>query len=365
MSERTVEVPLGPNAYSVRIAPGLIEQVGEFVGALGDVSRLAVVADSNVAELYGPRLMESLAATSLPAELLIVPAGEENKTLATCGKLFDDLFALRPAMDRSSLIVTLGGGVTGDIGGFLAATCLRGVRFLQCSTTLLAAVDASTGGKTGVDHPAGKNLIGAFHQPVGVLIDPDLLESLPAAQLRSGLAECVKHAVIRSRPLLEMLETRAEDLLACRSETMSELIAANVRIKADVVVADEREASLRAILNYGHTFGHAIEVEAGYGRITHGQAVALGMVAANRVAVGRGLLGPDVACRVEEVLKRLDLATRWEPLSAESLWSRMLHDKKTRGGKVKLILPRDVGRVEIHDDLSTGEVSAALEHLCS
>jgi 3-dehydroquinate synthase len=360
---RTVEVDLAKRSYRVEVQPGLLESVGRFVQSLPEVSSVAVVADSRVAELYGLSLQDALAQVDAPASMIPFPAGEENKTLSTCQGLFDKLFALRPPVDRSSLIVTLGGGVTGDIGGFLAATALRGIRFLQCPTTLLAAVDASTGGKTGVDHEAGKNLIGAFHQPVGVLIDPRCLRTLCPEELRSGLAECVKHAVIRSQDLLRFLEDRKADLLACNEEAMTELIAANVAIKAGVVAADETEQSLRAILNYGHTFGHAIEAEVGFGNMTHGQAVALGMVGANRVATDRGMLSSSTADRVESVLAGLGLATRTEAPDPDVIWDRMLHDKKTRKGRVKLVLPRGIGDVAICDDLTRSEVRAALEYL--
>lgn len=363
MISRSVNVQLPFHRYEVRIQPGLLEGVGDFVKELPGVSGVVVVSDSNVADLYGQALLESLSRRDLKANLLRFQAGEQFKTLSTCSEMFDRLFCLEPALDRSSLLITLGGGVPGDLGGFLAATALRGIRFLQCPTSLLAAVDASTGGKTGVDHAAGKNLIGAFHQPVGVLIDPLCLKTLPDEQFKSGLAECVKHAVIRSADLMELLESRREQMLCLDPEATTELIAANVQIKADVVIADEREQSLRAILNYGHTFGHAFETQMGYGQVTHGQAVAWGMMAANCVAVSRGLLDPDLADRVAGLLEALGLSTQPGKFEIESIWARMLHDKKTRGGKVKLILPSQIGQVEIYDDLSREEVAQAMEKL--
>ncbi|MFP4354718.1 MAG: 3-dehydroquinate synthase [Phycisphaerae bacterium] len=360
---KTIRIDLGDRSYDVQIGPGLRKQAGSFLQVAGHVSSVAVISDSNVSSLYGQDVLHALSAAGYPASLLTFPAGENHKTLATCGDLYDRLFSLQPAMDRSSVIVALGGGVTGDMAGFVAATFLRGIRFVQVPTSLLADVDASAGGKTGIDHPAGKNLIGAFHQPAGVLVDVDTLKTLPAEELRSGLAECVKHAVIRDADLLDYIESRASDLLACEEGSLSELIARNVAIKAAVVSQDEREAGLRAILNYGHTFGHAIEAAAGFGNITHGQAVALGMVAANSVAVARDWLDAADADRVEAVLVQLGLETRRAGLDAIDLHRRMLHDKKTRDGKIKFLLPTRLGEVRIVDDLSEAEIYAGIGYL--
>jgi 3-dehydroquinate synthase len=360
---RTIPIDLGPRSYDVRVGTGLRQGVGPFLGERGEVSSAAVVSDSNVAAIYADDVLGSLRAANLPAGLVTFPAGEQHKHLSTCSDLYDALFALKPPLDRSSVIVALGGGVPGDVAGFIAATLLRGIRFVQVPTTLLADVDASVGGKTGIDHPAGKNLIGAFHQPAGVLIDVETLSTLPPEQLRSGLAECVKHAVIRDATLLDFIEDQAEALLDCQAQAMGELIARNVEIKAAVVSADERETGLRAILNYGHTFGHAIEAAAGYGNLTHGAAVGLGMVAANRVAVSRGWLDASVAGRIETVLARLDLPTRRAGLEVDDLHHRMLHDKKTRGGRIKFLLPVGLGQVRIVDDLTREEIRDGISYL--
>ncbi len=363
---RTIPIDLGPRSYDVRIGQGLRRAVGPFLAEMDGISSAAVISDSNVAAIYADDVLDSLRAADLPANLVTFPAGEEHKHLPTCSTLYDSLFALGPPLDRSSVIVALGGGVPGDVAGFVAATALRGIRFVQVPTTLLADVDASVGGKTGIDHPAGKNLIGAFHQPAGVLIDVETLSTLGPEQLRSGLAECVKHAVIRDAALLDFIEDRAGALLACQPDAMGELICRNVEIKAAVVSADERETGVRAILNYGHTFGHAIEAAAGYGNLTHGAAVALGMVAANRVAVSRGWLDASVAARVETVLAHLDLPVRRADLDAADLYHRMLHDKKTRGGRITFLLPVELGQVRIVDDLTEAEIQEGLWHLaCS
>jgi len=363
MSTKTVRVELGERGYDVRVGRGLLETLGEGVAALGGVSRAAVISDQTVAGLYGQRVLASLRAAGLTADLLAFPAGEPNKTLATAGRLFDKLFALAPAVDRSSVVVALGGGVPGDVAGFVAATALRGLRWVQAPTTLLADVDASVGGKTAVDHPAGKNLIGAFHQPRGVWIDVETLATLDARQVRAGLAECVKHGVIRDAALLDLLEAQADALLACRPGPMTELIARNVAIKAAVVAADEREAGQRAHLNFGHTVGHALETLLGLGALSHGEAVALGMVAANALAVRRGLLDADDAGRVAALLERLGLPVRRGGLDPDTIWRIMQHDKKARGGKVRMVLAEALGRVGIYDDVTAAEVAAALEEL--
>ena len=361
--ERTVPVDLGRRSYQVRVGAGLLAELGPAVAAAaGDATSAVVVTDSTVADLYARPAAESMEAVG-PVAVIDFPAGEANKTLATASQVLDKLFAVRPAIDRSTVIVTVGGGVVGDLGGFVAAVALRGVRFFQCPTTLLADVDVSVGGKTGVDHPAGKNLIGAFHQPVGVLIDVATLRTLPAAELSSGLAECVKHAVIRDASLLDFLEDHAADVLACRQELMAELVARNVEIKSAVVSADEREAGERAHLNFGHTIGHAVEAFAGYGGLGHGQAVALGMVAACRIAVSRGLLEQESAERVEGLLARLHLPVRRPALDAEAIWQIMLHDKKTRGGQVRMVLPVMLGAAAMFDDVTPQSVRDALEYL--
>lgn len=361
--EQTVTVELGERSYPVRIAPGMLSQVGKLVSGLEGAGQAVVISDTTVAALYAPAVLASLEAAGLEARLLTFPAGEENKTLATCGALLDGLFAVTPAVDRRTVIVAAGGGVTGDMAGFVAACALRGLRWAQCPTTLLADVDASVGGKTGVDHAAGKNLIGAFHQPRGVLIDVAALDSLPEESLRDGLAECVKHGVIRDESLLEFLEDRAAEIFARDAAALTELIARNVAIKAAVVSGDEREAGSREHLNFGHTIGHAIEVHVGYEAISHGAAVSLGMVAACGMAASRGLIEPEAAERVGDLLGQLGLPIRREGLDAAEIWRIMLHDKKARGGQVRMVLPVMLGEVATFEDITPATVEAAVEAL--
>lgn len=361
--KRQIQVDLGERSYAVNVGAGLLAELGPAVAAMTGARQAVVLSDANVAALYGPRAEESLRQAGLKADLLTFPAGEAEKTLATCSNLYDALFALRPAVDRRTVLAALGGGVTGDITGFVAATALRGLRFVQCPTTLLAAVDASVGGKTGVDHPAGKNLIGAFHQPSAVLIDVDLLGTLSPAEFASGLAECVKHAVIRDAALLDFLEARRAETLAREPECLAELIARNVAVKAAVVAADERESGEREHLNFGHTVGHAIETLVGYGGISHGQAVSLGMVAACRLAVARKLLDAPSADRVEKLLIALGLPVRRQGLDAAALWRIMLHDKKARAGRVRMVLPLRLGKVASFDNITEQAVAGAVKCL--
>jgi 3-dehydroquinate synthase len=368
---RTVPVELCDRSYDIRIGAGLLGELGQTLAALHPSGQVVVISDSTVAALHGPAAMASLTAADRNAWLATpMAAGEQNKTLATASALLDELLGHEPAIDRGSVVVALGGGVPGDVAGFVAAVTLRGIAVLQVPTTLLACVDSSVGGKTGVDHPVGKNLIGAFHQPRGVVIDVETLRTLPLAQLRNGLAECVKHAVIRDAALLDFIEAHADTLQAGQdgqlqfpADVMIELIARNVAIKAAVVADDEREAGCRAHLNFGHTLGHAIEAEAGFGQLGHGQAVSLGMVAANHIAVSRGLLDAALADRITALLNRLALPTRRADLDAKALLARMRHDKKARAGKVRFVLADALGSVAIYDDVSDDEARAAIAAL--
>lgn len=361
--QRTITVQLGDRSYDVRVAPGTLAELGPFAADLANAAGAVVISDETVAGLYGDRAVDSLASAGLDATLLTFPAGEENKNLRTCSTLFDRLFELEPAIDRRTIVVALGGGVPGDVAGFVAATALRGLRWIQCPTTLLADVDASVGGKTGVDHPAGKNLIGAFHQPRGVLIDVDLLATLPKEALSAGLAECVKHGVIRDVGLLDFIEDNAEQILALDTDVMCELIARNVAIKAAVVADDETEAGQREHLNFGHTIGHAIESHVGYDKISHGAAVSLGMIAACRMAVERGFIEAEAADRVVDLLARFDLPVAREGLDPAAIWRIMQHDKKARGGRVRMLLPVVLGEVAAFEDITPDVVHRAVEAL--
>jgi 3-dehydroquinate synthase len=368
MTARNVPVDLGDRSYDITIAPGLLDELGPALVEATGASQAVIISDSNVAPLYAERCLASLKDAGVAAWQTFFPAGESNKTLVTVSDLLDALLTHTPAIDRKTVVVALGGGVPGDVAGFVAAVALRGLRVLQAPTSLLACVDSSVGGKTGVDHPTGKNLIGAFHQPRAVVVDVETLRTLPLAELRNGLAECVKHAVIRDASLLSFIADQAETFLAGKdgelafdADVMSELIARNVAIKAAVVAEDEREAGVRAHLNFGHTIGHAVEATIGYDKLRHGEAVSLGMIAANHIAVSRGLLDADAAEAVRTALEALDLPTRIDGLDLQLIRETMQHDKKAAAGKVRFVLADRLGHVAIYDDVTEAEVAAAVE----
>ena len=327
--------------------------------------------------------LASLRAAGLAATPIVVPPGEATKTLDQAGRLFDAL--LSAGMDRGGVVAAVGGGVVTDLAGFVAATYMRGVAWVSVSTSLLGQVDASVGGKTGVDHPQCKNLIGAFHQPRAVLCDVSTLATLPEEELRTGLAEVVKHAMIRDADLFARLESDADAVLARDPDVLENVVARNVRIKADVVMADERESALRRILNYGHTIGHALEslaMEAG-GRLggevlrggsphpprggevlTHGRAVALGMMAEARIAERRGLVAPAVVARQQRLLERFGLPVRLAPLpDLNRCLALMQHDKKAEAGRLRFVVPEAVGRVRELDDVTPDEIRDAVRSL--
>lgn len=363
-----VPVELGSRSYVITIDSGTLDSLGQLARDSAGGRGAYVITDSNVGPLYADRAVRSLTSAGYATHLASFPAGEANKTLATVSSLFDQIFAAPLAPDRDSLVVALGGGVVGDVAGFVAATLLRGVNFIQAPTTLLADVDSSVGGKTGVDHPAGKNLIGAFHQPKAVVIDTATLATLPKVELASGLAECVKHGVLGDASLVDWIDSQAEALLAGEPAALGELIARNVRIKASVVSADERESGVRAHLNLGHTIGHAIEAMAGFDAmggeyLRHGHCVALGLVAANRIATARGLLPAHEAQRIESLLTRLGLPTRRGGLEAGQLLGIMRHDKKSRAGAIRFVLARHLGEVAVYADVSDAEIVAAIAYL--
>lgn len=366
---QTIRVELGERSYDVTVGVGLLGQLGPL--ATGLTGRAVIVTDTNVAPLYADAAVAALAGAGVAADVIDLPAGEASKCLTVYGEVMDRLLALKPAIDRGCLIVALGGGVVGDLAGFVAATALRGLDFINVPTTLLAAVDSSVGGKTGLDAAAGKNLIGAFHQPRAVVIDAAVLGTLPAGELGNGLAECVKHAAIADADLLEFIEDHAEALAGAETDRLAELIARNVAIKAEVVASDEREAGRRAHLNFGHTIGHAIEAAAGYTAVSHGQAVSLGMAGALYLAAGRGLIEPDVADRVEAALRSLSLPVRFADLpdlppparDPKRLAEVMRHDKKARAGRVRFVLPTSLGSVAVFDDVTDEQIAAAIGSL--
>ena len=365
---RTIRVELSANPYPIVIGGGALGQLGEQVSAQGlkTGTKVLVVTNPVVHAHYGATALASLSAAGYDASLLVIEAGEDQKTPATVGLIHDAAFARK--LERGSLIVALGGGVVGDMAGFAAASWLRGIAVVQVPTTLLAMVDAAIGGKTGVNHPGGKNLIGAFHQPRLVLIDPDTLATLPEREFRAGMAEVIKYGVIGDGALFEELEQAGAGLAAMEqlpSELLQRILERSAAAKARVVAADEREGGLRAILNYGHTLGHVVEALCGYGTYLHGEAVAIGMVAAGELSLELGLWSHDDQQRQRRVIAQAGLPLAWPPLEAEAVLACLQGDKKVRDGRVRFVLPTGIGQVEIRDDVSGPQVLAALERCLS
>ena len=368
---RTIPVELGEKAYPILIGEGLLEGLGERIRALGFPAgtRVLVVSNPVVHSHYGAVLLASLERAGLLAAALVLEAGEEQKTPATVARIHDEAFSQR--LERGSLLVALGGGVVGDMGGFAAATWLRGIAVVQVPTTLLAMVDASIGGKTGVNHPGGKNLIGAFHQPRLVLIDPSTLATLPEREFRAGMAEVIKYGVIGDAELFEDLEaavgSHPRGGLASREavgpELLQRLLERSASAKARVVAADEQEGGLRAILNYGHTLGHAVETLCGYGTWLHGEAVGLGMVAVGEIAVAMGLWSRTEQERQMALIAAAGLPLQWPDLDPDAVLTCLQGDKKVQGGRVRFVLPTAIGRVEIRSDVEPATIRAALAQL--
>ncbi|MGE0825023.1 MAG: 3-dehydroquinate synthase [Candidatus Binatia bacterium] len=352
----TVTVNLGSRSYPIMIGGGLLAQTGSLLCERGLHSRrLAIVTDSLVGKLYGEKVVSSLLASQVDPLVIEIPAGEEQKNLTSLAFLYDKFIEGR--LDRRSPILALGGGVVGDLAGFAAATFQRGVPFVQIPTTLLAQVDASVGGKTAIDHPAGKNLIGAFYQPKLVVIDVSTLNTLSERELRAGLAEVIKYGVILSPDLFRLLEKQIEGLLQRDIELLTKIISICCQLKARVVEADETESDRRAILNFGHTLGHAIESASGYTRYLHGEAVAIGMVFAMSLSQRRGLCSAALKERVVRLLKTVGLPLEVEPdLSVQQLLAGMTTDKKMVEGKVKFVCVEELGKTRF-EHIAVQEVS--------
>jgi len=335
MARLAIELP--HHRYDVLIEPGSLDRLGEAVRARAPHAECALFCDGAVAGTLGVRAQSALERAGYRVTVGRLEPGEQWKTLDAVRDLYDVLLGAR--LERRAPVIALGGGVTGDTVGFAAATYLRGVPFVQCPTTLLAMVDSSVGGKVGVNVPQGKNLVGAFHQPVVVVVDPLALTTLPTRELRCGLAECIKHGAIRDAGLLDFIEREHASLLACDPDALTELVQRNVAIKAAVVMADERESGVRAHLNFGHTFAHAIEATVGYGELLHGEAVGLGMIAASVLARRLGVCGDEVPRRLRELVASVGLPTVASLPSDERLLEAMSLDKKVAGGRLRFVLP--------------------------
>jgi 3-dehydroquinate synthase len=367
-TERVLQVALPHDPYPIVIQAGGLKRLGQWVTthAVRPGSRVLLVSNPVVHEHYGEGAEHSLREAGLEVSSLVLEAGEEQKNLATVATIYDAAHQNR--LERNSLMVALGGGVVGDMVGFAAATWLRGVAVVQVPTTLLAMVDAAIGGKTGVNHPGGKNLIGAFHQPKAVLIDPEVLGTLPEREFRAGMAEVIKYGVIGDRALFEALETQAQQdptsglasLAAVGSPLLQEILERSAAAKAQVVAADEREGGLRAVLNYGHTLGHVVETLTGYTTYLHGEAVGLGMVMAGTIARRMNLWDADAERRQRALLTAAGLPLHVPPLDPEAVLHTLQSDKKVRQGLVRFVLPTAIGQVVIRDDVDEGTILEAM-----
>ena len=340
----TIRVPLVEKrdaSYDILIAPGLVQQLDKILAQYCPAAAYALIADSQVAKLYGDSIAQQASRAGYQVTLFTFPAGEANKTRDTWASLSDQMLAAH--LGRDAAVIALGGGVVNDVAGFVAATYLRGVPLVQVPTTLLAMIDSSIGGKTGVDVPAGKNLLGAFHQPRVVVADPELLGSLSSVQLAAGLAEAVKHGAIADAEYFAFLEGEYAAIFAKHAPALERVVRRSVEIKAAVVAQDEREKGKRAILNFGHTIGHAIEATSQY-EVLHGEAVAIGMVYEGRLAETLGIAATGTAQRIRSVLERLHLPVeRPDGSQVEDLIAAMRTDKKVRAGEIRIALPSAIG----------------------
>jgi len=367
IDKKTLHVALDERSYDIIAAPGVLSNAGDYFLPLLKTRRVIIVTDSNVGPLYLDRLGQSLADSGIVYDAVTLPAGEATKSMAHFEQLLEKILAM--GIERGTTLIALGGGVIGDITGFAASTLLRGIDFIQVPTTLLSQVDSSVGGKTGINAKAGKNLIGAFHQPRLVLIDTESLNSLPKRELLAGYAEVVKYGLLGDADFFNWLEENGKKLIDGDQDVRREAILRSCAAKADVVAQDEREGGVRALLNLGHTFGHALEKECGYdGGLLHGEAVAIGMVMAFEYCAAQGLCPQEDVVRVKEHLLSLDMpvdlkALPCEGWTAELLMKHMLKDKKVKDGKVMFVLVRGIAQAYLSRDVEDGALQEYLDDL--
>ena len=363
MTSMIINVNLGLRSYRIIVESGAVATVGAHLRELGVGSRAALVSDAAIGSLYGKTVVRSLEGAGFSVALVEVPEGEAGKTLAVAGQCWNELLAL--GLDRTSTVLALGGGAVGDVAGFVAATYMRGVNFVQVPTTVLAQVDASIGGKTAIDHPNAKNLIGAFHQPRLVLVDPAVVRSLPEREYRSGVAEIVKHGIVLDADYFAEVERDAAALCARDLPVVERIIGGSCRLKASVVERDERESELRHVLNYGHTIGHGLESATGYARFAHGEAVALGIVAEARLARRLGLASDDTVARQERLLLAVGLPVTAEAIDTDAVVAAIGRDKKARDGRVPFVLAPRIGAFRLVFDVPAADIRAVLAGLAA
>lgn len=354
---RKVKVKLGINSYEVYVGLGLLTQTGRWLKESGFSDKLVIITDPTVNRLYGDALNQGLTKEGFNVTTLLVPEGEDQKSLETAGRLYHEL--TNCYAERTTPILALGGGVIGDLVGFVAATYLRGVPLIQIPTTLLAQVDSSIGGKVAVDHGQLKNKIGAFYQPRLVIADIDTLRTLPPEELANGLAEVIKSAAIRDSKFFDFLEKNIDEIKALDEKALEEIVFQSVKIKAEIVEKDERDLGLRSLLNYGHTIGHAIESASDF-KVEHGRAIAIGMLAAARISNKMGILDESESMRLKSVIEKGGLPTEMPSLKLEEVIQAMKHDKKVLKDKVRFVLLKSIGNAFITDEVSPHLVEQVL-----
>ena len=357
MNKNKILVPLKNNSYEVLIRQGIINNIGAELIRIGIQTdrKILIVSNKEISNLFADKFLKNLKIHNFHAKIFNIKAGESYKNLETLSEIYNEAFEI--GLDRNSLIIALGGGIVGDITGLAAATWLRGIEYIQIPTTLLSMVDSSVGGKTAVNHPKGKNLIGAFHQPKAVFIDPETLLTLPSREFRAGMAEIIKYGVIKDKELFEFLEStkNRDKILKLDNEYLIKIIKSSIKTKSDVVSADEKENGIRAILNYGHSFGHVIENLCGYGEYLHGEAISIGMKIAGDIATEKGLWLKEDSLRQDNLIKSYGLPTQTPKIKKNDVLEILMGDKKVRKGKMRFILPKSIGEVDIYNDIEDSQ----------
>jgi len=349
-----LNIDLGERSYDILLGSGLLDRIGELLSQVLQPSRIVLVTHPSLFQLYGDKVLAGFKKQGWTTDIIEVPEGETSKSLHQADIIYDRLLDFN--CDRKSVLIALGGGVIGDLTGFVAATYQRGIQFIQVPTTLLSQVDSSVGGKTAVNHPKGKNMIGAFYQPRLVIADLDTLQTLPQKEFRAGLAEVIKYGVISDASLFDYLENNAAKILQLDNECLAHIIKTSCAIKAEVVEKDERESHYRMILNFGHTLGHAIEALTGYSRFIHGEAVAIGMIYAAKLSLQFGKCPEEVHDRLSELVEKCGLPSQWPDLNPQEVIESLYHDKKTMNHKIKFILVKKIGSVEIIEDMPEADI---------
>ncbi len=357
MTTKKILVPIDKSSYEVTIESGILNNIGNKLIELGikNTRKILIISNKEIAKLFGKKLLDNLFINNFSAEIFIIKAGEAYKNINTLSEIYNAAFNF--GLERGSLMIALGGGIVGDITGLAAATWLRGIDYIQIPTTLLSMVDSSVGGKTAVNHPKGKNLIGAFYQPKAVYIDTNALKTLPLREFQAGMAEVIKYGLIKDKEFFEFLEakTNIEQINNLENNYLIEIIMKSVQTKSHIVSMDEQENGIRAILNYGHSFGHVIENLCGYGEFLHGEAISIGMRIAGDIASELGLWTKDESNRQNNLLLNYGLPIEIPKIKKSAILKILMGDKKVKDGKMRFILPTKIGEVDIYDDIKDSD----------